>query len=131
MDTSAAALVVILAILVTAGAGVLLHQRAVRGLIEKLDKACDERLVRDQSALMIAHKATVDSMQAASDQMFRTGAGYVDRLRTDVARLKQQRAEDHVAHELIVQELKERIAVLENEVDVLRRMIRRQDGPAT
>ena len=128
MDTAYLALAVGLTVLLTAGVGVTLHQRAVRALTMRLDRACEERLVRDQSALMIAHKATVDSLQAASDQMFQTGAGYIDRLRTDVARLKQQRADDHVAHELIAQELKERIAVLENEVDVLRRMVRQRDS---
>jgi hypothetical protein len=80
----------------------------------------EERHLRDRTADAAASQAAASAMALVSEQVAMTAYGCIDRLRADMDRLQAQAAEDRLVYERTIMALREQVAVLDNEVRVLR-----------
>jgi predicted nucleic acid-binding Zn-ribbon protein len=122
---AAALLAALVSALVASAVAVFLCRRSTR----RLAAGFEQQLVAQRSVDEEAHRVARESARAATEQLTRTGYGYIDRLRSEVESLRTQLADSRIAHAEQVQEFQNQVAALNSELAELRdRLARSRDS---
>lgn len=107
-------------ILLTAMVSILLSSLVATTLCRRsarrLSARFDQRLAVQRAEDAAIHLVERESMVAATEQLTQAGYGYVERLRSEIVRLEKRYADGQLAHDAEVDELRNEMATLRDEL---------------
>jgi len=106
------ALTALISILASAFVASLLCRRSARRIAARFE----ERLSTQRAEDAARHLLERESMATATDQLTRAGYAYIERLRAEIVKLKQQLADGRLAHDAEVAEFRDKLAAVQDEM---------------